>query len=202
MSKPSKLKDSKRISGEVDLLLDSGFTPDAIIRYLKRIYDLDVSRATIYRYKKEHYKPEPLRRAVKVKLFKDCGRFIDVVETKVGIVAIFMDRISKTLEKEKDIGLPLKITSEMMMDLNSVTNELYEIYQDRGLLSVRDEKISIDATLNENNESKNSLEVLTNNLSAEEKLKFALGIKDKVKEFTGGADEGKESWTQYTDDRN
>jgi len=54
MSKQHKLKTSKRLSGEVDLLLDSGFHPDAIKRYLKLHYGIDVNMADIYRYKRDY----------------------------------------------------------------------------------------------------------------------------------------------------
>jgi len=202
MSKPSKLKASRRLSGEVNMLIDSGFTPDAIIRYLKRAYDMDVSRATVYRYKKDHYKPKPQRRAVLDKLFKDCGRFVDVLEGKVGISVIFMDRIDKALKREEQIGLSMKITGEMLMDLNTVLNELYEMYQDMGLLPIRDERISIDATLTEKSESKSRLEIVLGTLSSEDKEKFTTEIKDKIRKLSGGEDDGGGSWIQHTDDRN
>ena len=201
MSKPLKLKSSRRISGEVDLLLDSGFTPDAIIMYLKRVYDMDISRATIYRYKKDHYKPKPQRRAILDKLFKDHGRFIDILRAKVGIVVISMDRIAKALKREKEIGLPMKNTNEMIMNLNNILNELYEMYQDMGLLPIRDEKISIDATSTEKSESKSRLEVILGPLPGEDKVKFVQEVKDKIRKLTGGEDDGGGSWTQYTDDR-
>ena len=202
MSKPSKLKSNRRLSGEVNILIDSGFTPDAIIRYLKRAYDMDVSRATVYRYKKDHYRPKPQRRAVLDKLFKDCGRFVDVLEGKVGIAVIFMDRIDKALKREEQIGLSMKITGEMLMDLNTVLNELYEMYQDMGLLPIRDERISIDATLTEKSESKSRLEIVLGTLSSEDKEKFTTEIKDKIRKLSGGEDDGGGSWIQHTDDRN
>ena len=202
MSKPSKLKTSKRLSGEVNILIDSGFTPDAIIRYLKCVYDMDISRATIYRYKKDHYRPKPQRRAVLDRLFKDCGRFVDVLEGKVGIAVIFMDRIDKALKREEQVGLPIKITGEMLMDLNTVLNELYGMYQDMGLLPIRDEKISIDATLTETSESKSRLEIVLETLAEEDQVKFAKEIKAKIRKLTGGEDDGGGSWIEHTDDRN
>jgi len=202
MSKPLKLKNNKRISGEVDLLLDSGFTPDAIIKYLKHVYDMDVSRATIYRYKKDHYKPKPQRKAIMDKLFKDCGRFVDILKGKVGISVIQMDRIDKALKREDQISLPMKITGDMLMELNSVLNELYEMYQDMGLLPIRDERISIDATLTEKSESKSRLEIILGTLPSGDKEKFTKDVKDKIRKLTGGEDDGGGSWIQYTDDRN
>lgn len=180
MSQPFKIKDNRRISSEVDLLLDSGFTPDAIMRFLKSEYNLGVGRATIYRYRKDHYKPKPYRKAVKEKIFKDCGRFIDVVEAKVAIAEIFKHRIARALKQEERISITLKTVDESIMRLNTVLNELYSMYQDMGLLPVRDERISIDTTVTEREEKVNRLEVLVKDFKSIDRSKLAQEIRDNI----------------------
>lgn len=180
MSQPFKIKDNKRISNEVDLLLDSGFTPDAIIRFLNQEYNLEVGRATIYRYRKNHYKPKSYRKAVKEKIFKDCGRFIDVVEAKVAIVEIFMHRITRALKREEEISITLKTVDESIMRLNTVLNELYGMYQDMGLLPIRDKRISINATVTKREEKVNRLEVLVKDFKSIDRSKLAQVIRDKI----------------------
>ena len=156
--------------------------------------------ATIYRYKRNHYRSKQYRKAVKDKILKDCGRFIDVIATKVALIELYKERIFKALEQEKKISIPLRMVDEMIGSYNKLLNELYGMYQDMGLLPIRDEKISIDATVTEKEKSKNSVEVLVSDLSSEDKSKLSENIKENINKFTKRKEDNG-SYVIYTDNR-
>ncbi len=176
MSKTFIIKDDKKISSEVDLLLDTGFTPSGIINYLKQQYDLDVSRATVYRYRKDFYKPDHYRKAVKDKIFKDCGQFINTVELKVALVHIFMQRIDKALKNEQKIPFLSRSVDDSLMKMNTILDELYSMYQDMGLTPRREDKINIDATITQKEKKPSGFQMLIKGLTNMEKSELAMKI--------------------------
>jgi len=182
MSKTFIIKDDKKISSEVDLLLDTGFTPSGIINYLKQQYDLDISRATVYRYRKDFYKPDHYRKAVKDKIFKDCGQYINTVELKVALVHIFMERIDKALENEKKIPFLSRSVDDSLMKLNTILDELYSMYQDMGLYPRREDRLKIDATITQKEKKPNRFEMILEGFTNMEKSELAMKISSFIQE--------------------
>lgn len=182
MSKQFIIKDDKKISSEVDLLLDSSFMPSGIINYLKNQYNLDVSIATVYRYRKDFYKPDHYRKAVREKIFRDCGQFINVVELKVALVHIFMERIDKALENEKKIPFLSRSIDDSLMKMNTILDELYSMYQDMGLYPKAEEKFKIDTTVTEKEKKPSEFQMMIKGLTNMEKSELAMKITSFIQE--------------------
>lgn len=190
MANKAKINDSPVIKQEVDLLLKAGFRPTTIVAYLKEVRDLPITRQSVHAYINNHYKPEELVNMIKLKAFKNCGKWVDAISLKVTLIEIFKARIQKALENEEKTPFTLRAVDESIMRMNTVLNELFEMYQELGLVPKSDDKLIIE-TGTPSREA-NQIEELTKGMSNIEKSRLANSIGGLLIEATNRVEEIKE----------
>ena len=177
MSKGKSIEESEW-KQEINLLLDAGFSVDSIIDYMRVQYGEHFARRTLYDYKENYYKTEAEKREnLPERLYDDKKyKWLDVTRIREAMVYVLVERIKQNREREKQIGISLKTTDDIVRELNMVLNDLKQDYVDIGIMQKGPERMAVDVTGAESVVGRTKIDDAFNGVPKEEISKIAGAI--------------------------
>ena len=100
------------------------------------------------------------------------ARWVNIHKVREGLIITHAERLKQGMEKEKQIGIPLKTTEDTIKAMSEILNDLKQDYMDAGMMQKGTEKIKIESDF-EGVVGSNAIDKVFNGLPKSEISKIA-----------------------------